>query len=267
MKKYGKEIDSTQAWNNLAKDYASKMNNNYHVHRLSVIRALYSDINFQGKKFFDFGCGNGGLIIELMERGGGGWGVDISAEMVSIARQNLKKKNLPPDCVKHGDVSVMKTIPSNSLDFITSFNVLAYLNKNEIEEFYLNSSRTLLKGGQLIVTHSNELFDMYTLNSYTVKFFAKHFYNGDEDSIAKLIENPDEPKITTYNVRANPLNYKYIMKKYGFSEVQQEFANLHLRSPLLLSDKDYPNTLCYSDIDKWKLMFMCSIYGSLLVKL
>ncbi len=268
MKIYSRDIDSKKHWDISAKKYAEEMNNAYHLHRFSMIRKLYQDIDFVGKKCFDFGCGDGATVIEFLGRKADCIGIDISEKMIKLAKKSLKKNGHNGKRAEVGSVYDMAKFQSESFDVITSFNVLAYLNDEESDMFYRQAQRMLKKGGALIVTHSNELFDIYSLNSYTVEFFAKYFYEGDRDSIVKLLTGGAGPEIVTFNVRANPLNYKYELKNYGFLEVQQEFYNLHKRAPSLLPKvKDYPNTLNFSAEDKWKLLFMCSAFGSRSIKI
>jgi ubiquinone/menaquinone biosynthesis C-methylase UbiE len=267
MKIYSKDINSVKYWNSEAKGYDSKMTNNYHIHRLAVIRKLYQSIDFKNKNCLDFGCGNGVTLIELLEKGSYCLGLDISKQMIGLAKNVLKKKGFDPGLVSVGGVNQMKKFVSESFDVITSFNVLAYLNDKEIDQFYRETYRLLKKGGQLVVTHSNELFDMYSLNSYTIEFFAKYFYDGDKKAIKKLLYNNKTPEIITFNVRPNPLNYKYELMRYGFVEEQQEFYNQHKRAPSLLQgEKEYSDTLNYFEEDRWKLMFTCSAFGSRSVK-
>jgi ubiquinone/menaquinone biosynthesis C-methylase UbiE len=267
MKIYAKDIDSTKFWDKIAQKYDSELSNGYHAHRLAMIRKLYSGYKFKGRQCLDFGCGNGVTVLEFLEKGATCYGVDVSKELISLAKRELAKNGYDKNLVKVGGVRLLSKLSPKSLDMITSFNVLAYLTDKEVNLFYKYAYRILKPGGELIITHSNELFDMYSLNSYTVEFFAKHFYSGDKKSIKQLVSKHNAPEITTYNVRENPLNYKFKLKKYGFEEIQQEFYHLHKRAPSLLKDKNiFPDTLHYSEEDKWKLMFMCSAFGSRSVK-
>ena len=107
---------------------------------------------------------------------------------------------------------------------------------------------------------------MYSLNQYTTEFFASHLVQDRDlrQPLRALITNASESEsITTYNVRENPLTYRFKLARYGFVEHRQEFLNLHTAPPPLLSkDKSYPDTLSWKEEDKWKLMFICSTFGS-----
>lgn len=267
MKKYGKDIGSEESWNQMAQSYVDRLSSEYHNHRLAVINALIPEELYQeGQRIFDFGCGDAVLFEQFLKKGSRISGMDISAEMVALARQRLSRMNADPDLISVGGASALTHLPDDSLDAILSFNVLAYLMEDEEALFYKEAYRLLRPGGYLIVTHSNELFDMYSLNQYTIEFFAHHLVQdrGLREPLRALVTNASEAEsINTYNVRENPLTYRFKLAKYGFVEQRQEFVNLHTAPPPLLpKDKSYPDTLSWKEEDKWKLMFICSTYGS-----
>lgn len=268
MLKLGKEKDSVEYWENVGNAYTSALVGDYHGHRLSVIDALIPQSLYQpGNVIFDFGCGNAVHFEQFLKSGAIITGIDISDVMISLAHQNLLANKRDTSLAQLANVNAMKDIPAASQDAVLSFNVLAYLNNDEEKTFYQETQRILKPGGQLIVTHSNELFDMFSLNRYTAEFFKKNFLKSG-DGIEKLLTNANLPeKYETYNVRENPLSYKHKLAAYGLSEIQQEFINKHNAPPAMLNGKDYPDTLNFGAADKWKLMFSCSTYGSRSVKI
>jgi hypothetical protein len=118
-------------------------------------------------------------------------------------------------------------------------------------------------GGTLVITHSNELFDLFTLNRYTRAFFERHF-SVDPGS---LLAFPDRPSRTTFNVRENPLSYGEKLKPFGFEIDRMEYINRHPAPPLLTADdpddmkRARPNTLNVPTDERWKLNFQCSMFG------
>ena len=128
----------------------------------------------------------------------------------------------------------LRAVPSASLDAVLSFNVLAYLTQDEEKTFYEQSARALKVGGYLLVTHSNELFDMFSLNRYTLEFFQRHLASEPcyHSLLKELLSKADFPReAMSYNVRENPLSYRYKLARYGFDETRQEFINLHAAPP------------------------------------
>lgn len=271
MKKYGTDINSTKAWDQMARGYSDRLINEYHNHRLAVINSLIPDDLYQkGRSVFDFGCGDAVHFEQFARNGCQISGIDISVEMITLAKQRLAKLNLDPDLAYIGGATDLAQLESNSLDAILSFNVLAYLTNDEEDIFYKQAYRLLRPGGYLIVTHSNELFDMFSLNQYTLDFFNRHLVTDDrlQSSLSTLITKASgEESITTYNIRENPLTYRLKLGRYGFVEERQEFINLHAAPPpLLVKDKLYPDTLSWKEEDRWKLMFVCSTYASLSIR-
>ena len=111
--------------------------------------------------------------------------------------------NIQPDIrAFQGDVGCLRDVEPASLDGLLSFNVLAYLTHEEEQVFYEEAQRVVRPGGYLVVTHSNELFDLFSLNRYTVEFMRRHLV-ADPERSARLPElltaadRPDNP--TAYN--------------------------------------------------------------------
>jgi ubiquinone/menaquinone biosynthesis C-methylase UbiE len=289
MEKLGRDLDSKVHWEGIAIDYGGALENRYHQHRLTVIRALIPDELFApGRHIFDFGCGDGVHFSAFLDAGAQIEGVDFSEGMIEQARRRLRDGRRDIGLARLGGVDALRAVPAASLDAVLSFNVLAYLTQDEEKTFYQQSARILKVGGYLLVTHSNELFDMFSLNRYTFEFFERHlaFEPYYRSALKELLSKADVPeKAATYNVRENPLSYRYKLARYGFEETRQEFINLHRAPPLVLesalireddsaqtqqrgafSQKEYPDTLGWPEEDRWKLMFVCSTFGSCAIK-
>lgn len=267
MIKIGREEKSESYWKEATEKYVNNLDGDYHKHRLNVaFKLIPADLYQTAKQILDFGCGDAVMFPPFLEKGVKITGIDIMQEMIDLAKKRLKNGKHDENIVRIGDVNMLKDYPSQSLDAILSFNVLAYLTNEEEDLFYREAYRVLKVGGYLAVSHSNELFDLFSLNKYTVEFFEKNFMskNNFQGKISQLLVNADKPEtITAYNVRENPLAYKFKLNEYGFEEMQQEFSNLHVAPPTMLNDKQFPNTINWNESEKWKLMFTCSTYMSL----
>lgn len=264
FQRYGDDIDSASSWEEMTDGYVGKLKDPYHRHRLEVIKALIPAELYQtGKKIFDFGCGDGVLFPDFIKAGAEIGGVDIADNMISLAKARLIELEVNPDAARLGGVKELSKEKSTFYDAIFSFNVLAYLTDAEEALFYQEAKRILRPGGYLIVTHSNELFDLFSQNAYTGEFLKQLVSETYKDQVSKLIVG-DKQAVVTYNVRENPLAYKHKLTTHGFSEVRQEFINLHEAPPSLLKEqKSYPDTLSLPEAERWKLNFTCSTFGSL----
>lgn len=257
MQKYGLEVDSKDAWAELTAEYTAALDGAYHRHRLEVIRSLIPASLFApGQRVLDFGCGDAVLFPPFLQAGAQISGLDIAPEMITAAKQRLGS-NVQASL---GGVAELAQVATASLDGLLSFNVLAYLTDEEDREFYRQARRIVKPGGCLVVTHSNELFDMFSLNRFTVEFFERNF----GARVGTLLASPESPASrVTYNVRENPLAYRHKLSSHGFHEKVQRFINHHPAPPLQLEgERTYADTLNVADAQQWRLLFTCSTFGS-----
>ncbi|MFH1741013.1 MAG: class I SAM-dependent methyltransferase [bacterium] len=271
MDRVGREIDSKAYWESRTKDYLSSTLDDYHRHRMEVIGTLIPDgLYASGRRIYDFGCGDADLFDDFLQAGAFIEGVDISETMIQLAHKNLSSKGHDPRLARLGTLDDMRRMEKSGYDAVISLNVLAYLIDRDEVAFYQEAARILKPGGYLVVTHSNELFDLFTFNRYTIEFFNRHFIEEDSyrERLPSLMTNPGQPKkYTTFSVRENPLAYRYKLAKYGFNEIKQGFMRKHAAPPLLLEGKQpLPDTLNWDEESRWKLMFCCSMFGSLSMK-
>jgi len=261
-------------WDSRSESYISGIEGPYHANRLKMVEALLEGLSFAGRDCLDFGCGDGVFAERLVADGARTTGIDVDQVMVNAARIRLETM-WPETKLIRGGVECMEDLSDNSFDCLFALNVLAYLGPEEEANFYRQAKRLLRSGGVLIVTHSNELFDMFTFNRYTANFFKKHFSTpGTDCDVSDLLTHPDRPDRFVFSVRENPLTYRYKLAEYGFVEKRQEFAILHALPPLLtptidfddINSRNYPPTTGWPERERWKLMFMCSIFGSISVR-
>lgn len=271
-----KDFDSEKYWEERSASYRQTMQTAYNLNRLSMVDALLEDSDLAGS-VLDFGCGDGVMGERVLKAGGTVSCLDIDPTMVESTRAWLAQVEDKEGkySVGQGGVKALTHLPDEAFDIVLAINVLAYLNESEEQDFYIQSHRLLRTGGALITTHSNELFDLFTFNKYTVAFYRRHFTtHAPMDDIATLLVHPDEPERLPLPVRENPLSYRHKLAHYGFQEERQEFSILHKLPPLLmkhfnpddLASRECPDTIGWPAWEKWKLMFMCSIFGSRSIK-
>lgn len=267
-------MDSAEYWRQLTPIYIRDVEGPYHANRLAMVKALLAERLGPGDACIDFGIGDGVFATHLLEHGARVDGIDIDPQMIAAAEQRLRAR-WPSVALEQAGVDALARRPSGSVDHLISLNVLAYMTTSEEEAFYREAARLLKPGGTLTVTHSNELFDLFTLNRYTVNFFHNHFsFQDSSPDISSLLAYPDRPDRKVFGIRENPLAYRFKLQRFGFREVQQEFAILHSLPPLLtpqtdfddINSRSYPATTGWPEAERWKLMFMCSIFGSASVR-
>ncbi len=251
----GRDIAAADRWRERGDAYAEGIDGPYHRHRLSVIDALLPDL--AGADVVDVGCGEGVLIREARSRGAARiTGLDIDAALLERA------EGAGADLLLGG---VERLAQIERADCVIAANVAAYFTDDEYALFHKEVARLLPPGGTLVITHSNELFDLFTLNAFTVAFFRERF--GVDPT--PLLARPHEPRRSGFNVRENPLAYVHRLAAHGLRQDRIEFIHHHATPPLLvpgtdwddIDSRDYADTLSVAEEDRWTLMFQCSMFG------
>ena len=271
---------SEENWKNRKEtgNYISHAGGAYHQHRMEVCRSLVERSDLKDKEALDFACGEG-LFMEQMiaMKANSVIGIDVDQEMLDKApselRQNPKVKFIK------GDLKSLLSIPDNSLSLITAFSVTAYFSPEEDHFFYQQAHRILRRDGILALSHSNLIFDFFSLNRFTVSTMLETLIENDHLSRAEmesLLRFPKDPEgKASFTTRENPLTYERKVSGLGFREEKRVFANYHPIPPPLSPPeeranpnlKEFRNTLDWPEEDKWKLLFQCSIFASRLKKL
>lgn len=100
----------------------------------------------RGKTVLDFGCGSGENLVPLVERGARVIGIDLSPELIELARQRLAAAKLEATVEVR---SAYETgLPDSSVDVIFCIALLHHLN---IERVCREMRRILTKDGQIIL--------------------------------------------------------------------------------------------------------------------
>lgn len=262
-------MEAKSYWAGRAEGYRETMDTSYHRSRMAMIDALLAGSDLRGQ-VCDFGCGDGVYGAKVLRAGGTVHGFDIDESMVKAATGQLTQIG-GTFRVEHGGVEKLAGLAAAAFDTVLALNVIAYMSEAEAAEFYRQAARILKTGGVLVCTHSNELFDMFTFNKYTVKFFEQNFA---VKGVEQLLVHPDKPERRSLSIRENPLSFRYKLKTFGFEEVTQHFAIPHEAPPLLMKDfdpDDLANRVVGSVVDtaeaeRWKLNFTCSTFGSRAVR-
>ena len=270
----------------IAREYVAEMDDTpYHKDRMRAMNSLLmssienditlrdylSSVNYT---LLEFGIGGGSQIKLLDLQPKNIIGIDISEHMIEISKENLSSIEFKGYC---GSVEQLSHIANESVEIALCLNTFEYLDTSSQLIFFNEVSRIIKKGGYLIIMTGNELFDLFALNSGTADFFNK--YLGQKDVKKLLTESYKEPYKNAD--RRNPLNFKYELIKFGFTEIAQSFSQWHKKLPSIsindcngdelaareaCRDHNYdPNTSELEDM--WKALFQCTIFASLSRKL
>lgn len=99
-----------------------------------------------GKRILDVGCGSGKLVIECAKRGAEVYGIDISKNMIEIARRHCKENNVKVELIV-GDA--LKELPQD-FDFSIALGVIEYLDYPNVLLLLNNMLASVKNGGKVI---------------------------------------------------------------------------------------------------------------------
>ncbi len=111
----------------------------------------YLDIR-PGMKVLDLGCGTGNFSIKLAEKGCQVLGVDISQEMLAIAREKAEAKGLAID-FRQMDLMDLNL---NDGEFDLALTVTAFEFIEDIEGAFREIYRTVRPGGRILIGTINK---------------------------------------------------------------------------------------------------------------
>lgn len=109
----------------------------------------------RARRALEIGCGPGRLMKPLAERFGEIHGVDVSDEMVAIARRRLNE--IPHAHAHAGSGADLRQFADESFDFIYSYAVFQHIPSKEVVLSYLRDAARVLKPGGLMRFQANNL--------------------------------------------------------------------------------------------------------------
>jgi cyclopropane fatty-acyl-phospholipid synthase-like methyltransferase len=114
-------------------------------------------------KALEIGCGPGRLMRPLSTDFAEIHGIDVSDEMIRLAREKLR--GIPHAHVYHTGTSDLSLFADESFDFVYSYAVFQHIPSREVVLGYLSDARRVLKNGGILRCQINglpETFQRYT---------------------------------------------------------------------------------------------------------
>ena len=112
--------------------------------------------NVKGKSVLDLSCGEGSNTTILAKKGARVVGVDLSKEMIRLARQQERKEKLG---IKYyvSDAADLKELESEGFDLVTCF--MALMDIERYEDAISEVARVLKKNGRFIFSITHPCFE------------------------------------------------------------------------------------------------------------
>lgn len=124
------------------------------------------------EKTLDVGCGTGDLVCGIAQYGTLAVGVDFAPEMVAIAKSRAEEERLENAtfyCASIFDFPLQE----NEYDLISASGFIEYISLQELDTFLDRVSSALKPGGSFVVGSRNRLFNLFSLNTFTMQELAE----------------------------------------------------------------------------------------------
>jgi ubiquinone/menaquinone biosynthesis C-methylase UbiE len=125
------------------------------VYGLEVELKRFGKANRRAMRALEIGCGPGRLMKPLSRHFGEIHGVDVSDEMVALARRNLA--DIPHAHAQRSFGADLRQFADESFDFVYSYAVFQHIPDREVVLGYLKEARRVLKTGGLLWFQVNGL--------------------------------------------------------------------------------------------------------------
>ena len=255
-------------------------------YRLELAKRIIADL--APGKFLDAGCGTGQLLMHLMELGNDCTGCDFSSGMLKEAKRKLAKVNskheVPLICTALDKLSMFA---DQSFDHIFCLGVFPYIPEELEDKSYRELRRVIKKGGAFVSAHENEIFDTFTFNKYSLRFFERNIFPMIQEAVsgsdvedmksklATLFIHSDKPinrdkknsaRDIIYLRPENPLIYDKKIANFGFHHEKTQYYHFHALPPLLRNEEksllDISSKMEIRNADSWQGLFMASTFIS-----
>ncbi|MEH2297753.1 MAG: class I SAM-dependent methyltransferase [Nostoc sp.] len=171
---------------------------------------------FQGKTILDLACGTGFYSRLLREQGSAKVvGVDISQEMVEVARQDEQKNPLGNE---YQVFDIAKLPKLGRFDFVTAIYLLNYAeNKEHLLKVFQNIRNNLVENGRLVALTINPDFSVKKSNStkYGLTVLKQEALSDGYYSEAEFHTEP--PFIINYFMWSQSI-YEWAVMEAGFKK-------------------------------------------------
>jgi ubiquinone/menaquinone biosynthesis C-methylase UbiE len=145
-------------WNKASESWADfvRMGKDYYRDEMNNPAAFRMIGNVRNKRVLDLSCGEGSNTRILAKKGATIVGVDLSKEMIQLARQNEKKERLG---IRYyvSDASDLKELESECFDVVTCF--MALMDIERYEEAISEVTRVLKKNGRFVFSITHPCFE------------------------------------------------------------------------------------------------------------
>lgn len=137
-------------------------------------------------RLLDVGCGGGHVLTALLARGWTGVGCDFSQPMIEYARRRLLSGGWSPELIRQDRATALEHSGSSEFDLTLCLGPLEYMSYEEFPTSLAQLRRVTRPGGTVVTAHVNGLFDLITLDSFTIERLSALFREAEVLSGAEI---------------------------------------------------------------------------------
>ena len=257
-------------------------------------RRLYNDFLKRARpsSVRDIGCGGGWTVLDALDVGVDARGIEPVAELKDHGSRLLQTHGHDPGRITREDLAVLLTLPAESVDCIALLSVLPHVPRGRFDDVHRAIARVLRPGGRAIAAYRNELFDLYTFNSFTVERYHQTLWacepceplRTDEwvTILKGLVSNPDVPgpyftsaKDKSFGqldrTKANPLVMPAYLAKLGLRVERTRYYHFHCVPPLMANAVEEYRAINHqlelTMSDDWRGNFMAAMFLTEVVRI
>jgi SAM-dependent methyltransferase len=148
----------------------------------SMYDLIIQNIDPKKMKILEIGCGPGRILIHMSKIFGNVFGVDVSSEMINMAKQNMK--NITNCNLYENSGSDLTQFKDDYFDFCYSNTVFIHIPKKAIIQNYISETARVLKSGCL--------FGFNVRGKTKDVHYEQNTWNGfnfDVDDVYKMISD------------------------------------------------------------------------------
>jgi SAM-dependent methyltransferase len=248
-----------------------------HIFRLNIFNDLLASL--RPRSILDAGCGSGIPLLTFLNNGFDAYGFDLSLEMVAQAKRNVSRWGHDESRVFHGDLDSFVPPIAEKFDAIVGLGTVYYTP--DTRTTLQNLLNNLASDGHLIFSLRNELFSMFSLNSYSAEYLREQMYptskfseelrqsvdeflhlRFDDTSITREFKNIDERQVkshfhnplTIVSTLLEPLNLELVnIYYYHFHALPPIFEHTH-------TDEFRKLSASIENPTDWRGIFMASCF-------
>jgi 2-polyprenyl-3-methyl-5-hydroxy-6-metoxy-1,4-benzoquinol methylase len=174
----------------------------------------------------DIGCGTGDLVCELAAKGIKAIGVDFAKEMIDIAKRKAKRPEYKRASFICCSIFDFKFEP-NKYDVISANGFIEYISYSQLHELLTLAKKSLKRGGSLVLGSRNRLFNICSLNKFTLEEIEDNAMKGlmlEAIQISGLENIDDLTKVKTLPLQKEDKKHKgtgiKVSTRYQFTPAQ-----------------------------------------------